>query len=484
MGSRWPATLTVLMGTVSVVLATTIVNVAIPDIMADFGLDQVQAQWLATGFLAAMTATMLASAPLMQRLGQQRTFIGALFLFVAASLLAAASWNATVMIAARILQGAVAGIIQPLAMVVIFQAFPDRERGRALGLYGMGVVLAPALGPALGGVLVDVISWRAVYLAPLPFCVIGLLGARTTLGNSGAGPRGPFDWLGLLLLAIALGALLTGLVGLSAAKPGPTWGLLTAVGAAVAALFLLREWRARIPLVELGVFRHPSFALAVVLALIYGAGLYASTYLLPLLVQGVQGMSATKAGLVMMPAGLALALVFPISGRLSDLWPAHWLIITGLLIFAAALAAVATTGPATGFWVLAVYILIGRVGLGVMMPPVNLDALRGLPELLLHQGSGVINFARQLGGAFGVILFSLLLQHRVAAHLGGAGQTGFDLHQVYAAGRQIEPTVLLALTRGFGETFIALGLLFLVAVIPATAMGVYRARVRKYSAGL
>lgn len=471
------------MGTISVVLATTIVNVAIPAIMADFGLDQVRAQWLATGFLAAMTATMLTSAPLMQRLGQRRTFTAALALFFVASVLAALSWNSAVMIAARILQGAVAGIIQPLAMVVIFQTFPDHERGRALGLYGMGVVLAPALGPTLGGWLVDAVSWRAVYLAPLPFCLIGLLAARRTLDNSGSGPRGPFDWLGLVLLAPGLAALLAGLVGLSSGGVGLAPVPLLAVAGLLLLAFLLREWRARAPLVALAVFRHPAFALAVVLALIYGAGLYASTYLLPLLVQGVQGMSATAAGAVMMPAGLALGLIFPVSGRLSDHYPPQLLIITGLLMFAASFAALATTGPASGFWLLAVYILVGRAGLGVMMPAVNLGALRGLPDTLLHQGSGVLNFARQLGGAVGVTLFALLLELRVTAQP-GVGED-LDLHRVYASGgADVPASVLQALTRGFGETFIVLALLFLVAIIPAIAIGGYRARVRKNTARL
>ncbi|MDN5939433.1 MAG: MFS transporter, partial [Salinisphaera sp.] len=274
------------MGTISVVLATTIVNVAIPAIMADFGLDQVRAQWLATGFLAAMTATMLTSAPLMQRLGQRRTFTAALALFFVASVLAALSWNSAVMIAARILQGAVAGIIQPLAMVVIFQTFPDHERGRALGLYGMGVVLAPALGPTLGGLLVDTLSWRAVYLAPLPFCALGLLGAWRTLDNRRPAPSGPFDWLGMALLAPGLFALLAGLVGLSVHGGGAAQGSMLVLATLLLAAFLLRQWRARSPLVSLAVFRYPALALSVVLALIYGAGLYASTYLLPLLVQG------------------------------------------------------------------------------------------------------------------------------------------------------------------------------------------------------
>lgn len=480
---RWPATLTVLMGTVSVVLTTTIVNVAIPSIMADFGMGQIQAQWLSTGFLAAMTATMLTSARLVERFGQRHTFIVALLLFLLVSLLAAASWSATVMIAARVLQGAIAGVIQPLALVVIFQVFPDHERGRALGLYGMGVVLAPAIGPTVGGVLLDVFGWRAVYLAALPFCLMGLYGARAYLPEQRAEHPAPFDWLGLLWLIAGLVTALSGLVSLGGA--GGVW--LTAGGAAILAAFVVHERRAAHPLVALGVFGSPVFTLAAALALIYGAGLFASTYLIPLLVQGVQGLSATATGLVLMPAGLALAAIFPFSGRLSDHYPAHWLIISGLLVFALALFGLAGSNADTGFWVLAGWILLGRVGLGIMLPAVNLTALRGLPAALMQQGSGIINFARMLGGAFGVNLFSLLLELRVARHLAAGHGAGFDLHRFYAAagGAADAPAAAIqALTRGFSDTFIVLGLLFTTAVIPAAMMGARRVRIQNDSSGL
>lgn len=481
---RWPIVFTVLMGTVSVVLTTNIVNVAIPSIMADFGMSQIQAQWLSTGFLASVTATMLASARLVERLGQRRTFVLALLVFAAASLLAAASWNGPVMILARVLQGAVAGVMQPLALVVIFQVFPDDQRGKAIGLYGMGVVMAPAIGPALGGFLIDLFGWRSVYLAALPFCLIGLLGARRHMPDQRADQPARFDWPGLVLLSAGLAALLSGISAVASEDLAlPQAG----AGAVLLVLFLLRQWRARHPLVALTVFRHPTFVLASLLGLVYGMGLFATSYLLPLLVQGVQGLSPTATGLVLMPAGLVLALIFPVSGRLSDIWPAHRLIPAGLAIFAAALFGLSATGPGTGFWALAAWILVGRVGLGLILPALNLDALRGLPDSLMQQGSGVINFARQLGGALGVNLFALLLEVRVAGYLAAGGEAPFELHRFYETGAEavrISGAAVQALTRGFSDTFMLLGLLFVAALIPAVAMGVCRGKIRKDPAGV
>lgn len=481
---RWLTTLTVLLGTLSVVLTTTIVNVAVPGIMADFSMSQMQAQWLSTGFLAAVTTTMLASAALVDRFGQRYVYMAAIGVFIAASLLGALSWSAGAMVAARIIQGAMAGVIQPLAMVIIFQVFPDHERGRAMGLYGMGVVLAPALGPVAGGVLLDLFGWRSVYLAALPFCVAGLLMAVRHLPTRRRGAAGPFDWAGLGLLTAGIFSLLGGLSEVPLKGLTPDVGLLIVAGAVMLSAFLWRERTARHPLVALGVFRVGVFAAAAVVAVVYGAGLFASTYLLPLLVQGVQGLSATLTGLVLMPAGLALAAVFPFSGRLSDRLPARRLIVSGLSLFAVAHAVLAFTGPATGFWMLALWIMAGRVGLGVMLPALNLGALRRLPDTLMQQGSGVINFARMLGGAFGVNGFAILLESRAAGYLRDAGSSMTDLHRFYDAAGGAAATAtaaeVAALDMAFRDSFLSLALLFLVCMAPAWAMGVmYRRGMRR-----
>ncbi len=475
--ARWPLTLTVLMGTIAVVLNATVVNVAIPPIMVDLGMGQIAAQWLSTGFLAAMTATMLASARVMARIGQRRTFEYSLWAFLGACVLAAASPNTSVMIGARILQGATAGMIQPLALVLIFQVFDDSERGKALGLYGMGVVLAPALGPAVGGVLIDWFSWRAVYLPGIPFGLLALVGARRYLHNDRRASRIAFDWIGFALLSAGLATLLAGLAELAETRTWALAGIFS--GGLLLALFIRRCARIATPLIELSVLAHPRFALASALSMVYGAGLYGSTYLVPLLAQGVPQFSATATGLVMMPAGLALVVVFPVAGRLADRMPAHRLLLVGCTGFALGMIGLAASDPTTAFATLALWIAFGRIMLGVMMPALNIGGLRALPEALTPQGSGVINFARQLGGAFGVNLFALLLEWRVGMRVG----TEVDLQRLYN-GSAVDATALSALTSGFRETFIVLGALFAVSIVFAAWMGILHGKLRESSAGL
>ncbi|MGN8197120.1 DHA2 family efflux MFS transporter permease subunit [Salinisphaera sp. RV14] len=473
---RWPLALTVLMGTIAVVLNATVINVAIPPIMAHFGLSQAGAQWISTGFLAAMTAAMLASARVIERLGQRRTFTLALSVFLVACLVAAASPSAGVLIAARVVQGATAGIIQPLALVVIFDSFDDAERGRALGLYGMGVVLAPALGPTIGGVLIDWLSWRAVFLPSIPFCLLGLAGGWRILPRERSSQREPFDWLGFGLLGAALVLLLTGLTELSeyATLRG---SLVTGAGVVFGAGFVLRLVTSPHPLIRLTVFAYPRFVLASGIAALYGAGLYASTYLVPLLAQSVQRLSPSATGLVMMPAGLTLLAIFPIGGRLADRFAAHWLNIVGCGGFALGTLGLALTDPSTPFWLLAALVAVGRMALGIMMPALNIGGLRGLPTDLTQQGSSVISFARQLGGTLGVNLFALLLEIRAAHHLGGR----VDLRSLYQ-GQAPSARTLADITQAFHDTFVVFSMLFCVGVGLAIAMGILHRQERRQHA--
>lgn len=412
---RWLATASVMLGTVATVLTATIVNVALPDIMGAFGMGQDKAQLLSTSFLAAMTGTMLLNAWMVESFGQRATYLIAVSVFILASIAGGTAPDETVLIVARILQGGAAGILQPLSMQVIFQVFPPDRRGSAMGVYGIGVVLAPALGPTLGGIMVDDFSWRYVFFMTVPFCIAALfLSMIFVPTRSTSGPPRRFDWLGLALLAVFLVTLLNGL------SNGQRYGWLTDKGLILdflatlisGAAFIAWERHTPTPMLNLGLFANSTYAGASVVAFIYGAGIYGSTYLVPLFVQSVQGYTPTRAGLVLMPAGLILAVIFPVAGRLTDRTPAYVTVIGGLVLFSLSAFLMSGAGTDTPFWTFAWWIMLGRIGLGFITPSLNAGALRALPLALIGQGSGAINFLRQLGGAFGVNLLSILVERR------------------------------------------------------------------------
>jgi EmrB/QacA subfamily drug resistance transporter len=415
---RWLVTLAAMIGTVATILSATIVNVALPQVMGAFGIGQDHAQLIATAFLASVTATMLLNGWLVDTFGCRLTYAAAVVMFIAGSVVSGAAPNEGVLIAGRVLQGAAAGMVQPLGMQIIFQVFPAERRGSAMGLYAVGVVMAPALGPTVGGVIVDQFGWRAVFFLGVPFALLGLvLGLVFLPGPARDGPGRRFDGPGFALLVTALLALLTGLA--SGQREG--WGsnrvvVELCVAAAAALGFVLWELHSDAPMLNPRLFAVRGFACSAAVGLVYGAALFGSTYLAPLFVQTIQGYTATRAGLLLMPAGLAMVLVFPIGGRIADRLPPYGPIGVGLVLFGVSAWLMTGVGTDTAFWTFALWILIGRVGFGLAMPSMNAGALRALPPRWVGQGSGAVNFARQFGGAIGVNLLSILLERRTQLH--------------------------------------------------------------------
>ncbi len=496
-GYRWIATVTVMLGTISAVLTTTSVNVAIPDIMGAFGIGQDRAQWLSTGALAAMTVGMLLNAWMMRSFGQRRTFIGALCIFVASLALAGLSPNESVLIFCRIVQGAVAGILQPLSMYTLFKVFPPGQRGKAMGFFGMSVILGPALGPTLGGVMIDQFNWRYIFYVAAPVCAIAILMGSVFLPErEEAGARARFDWLGFLLLVTALASLLIGLSNGQREGWYSDYILgLFAVAVLAAFSFIVWELRAPQPLVNLKVLGNAQFTGAAIVACIFGAGLFGSTYLVPLFVQTVQHLTPLAAGLMLMPAGLVMGVFMPFAGSLADRVPARTLIITGLLCFATSSYWLAGVDANMSFWTIAWCVIISRLGLSLIKPTLNLAALRSLRPELLGQGAGMINFSRQLGGAFGVNLLSVTLDRRTFFHsesltsLQTAGNSATtellrvmegilaragappDLQSAGALDYLGRVVYAQAYTMGFRDSFLIIAIVFMLGLIPAWIMG-------------
>ena len=492
---RWLVTLTALVGTISCILSSTIVNVALPEIVGALGMGQEEGQLLSTGFLAANTGAMLLNAWAVERFGFRHTYIGALVVFVVASVLAGLANGSAMMVACRVAQGAAAGLLQPLAMQLIFLVFPPERRGTAMGLFSFGVVMAPALGPAMGGVLVDAFSWHAVFYLCLPTAFLGMaLGLVFMPGRRDTGAGRAFDWLGCLLLTLALGALLSGLTD----GQHYGWGSNRVVGKLLVALlasvgFLTWQFAAKSPLMNPRVFANRGFAAASMVAFIYGAAIFGSTYLLPLLVQIVQGYTPTRSGLVLMPAGLVVAFVFLAAGRLADFIPPWIPVCLGLMLFALSSWLIGGVGTDTPFWGLAWWILLGRIGLGLTMPSMNVGAMRALPPRLFGQGAGSINFMRMLGGAFGTNLLAVFLERRTQLHAetlngyidgttatletrrlleGLYGISGLPELLARDAAHDFLGRMVVAQANmlGFRDAFLAVGIACLLALLPAVTL--------------
>jgi EmrB/QacA subfamily drug resistance transporter len=467
---RWLLLLAVMVGTMAAIMSSTIINVAVPDLSRHFVLGQERAQWVSSGFMVAMTVSMLTTPWLLGRWGYRRTYAASMWLMLAGGVAGGLANDYVLVLAARVAEGLAAGVVQPIPAIIILRAFEPHEQGRASGIFGMGVVLAPALGPSIGGVLVDWFGWRSIFYMVVPLCLLSLWLARRfvpTTAPGGLAPgsdRAALDWAGLLLAAAGTLGLLNGLVQWHA-------GALPAAGLLLAAALLLGAgfwWRARrlgrarpggpAPLLNQALFASRPFAMGSIVAFIYGMALFGSTYLIPVFMQIGLGLSASYVGTILLPAGFVLAATIAVAGRLADRYPAHVLVSIGVALLAASFALMVTVDSGTAIALLVTLAILGRVGLGFILPSLNLGAMRGLPQPLIPQGASAINFVRMLGGAVGVSLCGIVLEWRLAAH-------GASLHDPVGSAPRLA---------AFDESFL------LLAALCALALGAaWRLRARE-----
>jgi EmrB/QacA subfamily drug resistance transporter len=448
-----------MVGTMASIMSSTIVNVAIPDMSHTFTLGQDRAQWVSSGFMAAMTVSMLTTPWLLGRYGYRRTYIGCMLLLLMGGVVGGLAGSFDLVLAARVAEGLAAGVVQPIPAISIMRAFAKHEQGRATGFFGMGVVLAPALGPSIGGVLVDLFGWRSIFFMVVPLCLASIwLALRyvpiSAPGGVATNRNVALDWRGLLLAATGTLCLLTGMVELHSGD-GLHAALLLAAAATVLVIFL--GWQRRLakrggePLMNLRLFASRPFAMGSMVAFIYGTALFGSTYLLPVYMQLALGMSASHVGLVLLPAGAVLAVTIAAVGRLADRHPTHRLVSLGLALLATSFALMVTVTLDSEIGWLVLWATLGRVGLGFILPSLNLGSLRPLPQALLAQGASAVNFLRMLGGAIGVSLCGIVLEWRLTVH-------GDTLAQTISS-----PARLAA----FNETFLMLAAFCVLAMFAA-----------------
>ncbi|VTU37354.1 MFS transporter [Variovorax sp. RA8] len=421
---RWLLLLSVMIGVMASIMSSTIVNVAIPGMSHHFELGQERAQWVSSGFMVAMTVSMLTTPWLLARYGYRRTYVGTMVLLLAGGVSGGLANHFPLVLAARVAEGLAAGVVQPIPAIIILRAFEPHEQGRASGIFGMGVVLAPAVGPSIGGVLVDLFGWRSIFFMVVPFCIASIWLAYkfvpvTAPGGAIAARSGGLDWGGLALGTAGTLCLLNGLVELRGDAPLQAAALLACAGLAFGAFI---AWQRRVaatggtPLMNLALFQHRQFAMGSVVAFIYGTALFGSTYLLPVYMQVGLHLSASHVGTILLPAGIVLAVTIAGVGRLADRQPTWLLVCIGLALLAVSFALMVVLRLDSALWLLAAFAVIGRVGLGFILPSLNLGSMRPLERALIPQGASAINFLRMLGGAAGVSLCAIVLEWRLAAH--------------------------------------------------------------------
>lgn len=401
-----------MLGVFATMASSTIVNVAIPDMMRYFDASAVSAQFVLTAFLAAMTLAMPLVGWMMGRWGCRTVMVCGLLVFAASSFVAAVAPSLAVVVAARFVQGSAAGVIQPVALLALYLAFPLDRRGSAVGLHALALVVAPAVGPWLGGLAVEGYGWRGVFAGAVPIAIASAGAAwifiprRESPGHKPV----PLDLAGSARLGLAFILLFVGVWEF--ARPGGSVAVaVAAVCASMVAtvIFVRGQFASAAPLIQLRLLTEPAFRAACLIGLLLGAGLYGSTLMVPLFAQLVLGFPPGQSGLLLLPAGIVLIAVSPIAGKLGNRQALAPLIAVGLTVFAISNLAFLSLNRHSGFLAVAAALAIGRAGLGLASPLTNLAAMRVFDDHCAAQSAGLISFARQLGAIAGVVGFSAIV---------------------------------------------------------------------------
>ena len=427
----WAVALTVTLATFMEVLDTSIANVALPHIAGGLGASQDEATWVLTSYLVSNAVILPASAYLVSFIGRKRFYMICVALFGLSSMLCGLAPSLPLLIFFRVLQGAGGGGLQPSEQAILADTFPPRKRGQAFAVYGMAVVLAPAIGPTLGGWITDNYDWRWIFFINVPIAIFSLVLTSRMVEDPPhiqrevalSRKRGlNLDYMGFGLLAIGFGSLQ---FVLDKGQENDWFGshlITTFFLMCAASLIVLIVWeiaqirRGHRPILDLTMFRNRTFGISFLLMFVLGFTLFGTTVLIPLFVQQMMGYTAEQAGLVISPGGVAILFLMPLVGFLVSRVDARYLIAVGFATLSAALAALHTIDIQASYSYVAWMRVFQASGLAFLFVPINTLSYTDVPREKNNDVSGLMNLARNIGGSCGTSFFVTLLARRAQFH--------------------------------------------------------------------
>jgi DHA2 family multidrug resistance protein len=420
----WTVALVVTMATFMEVLDTAIANVSLPHIAGNLSASIDESTWVLTSYLVSNAVVLPISGWIATRIGRKRFYMTCVALFTISSFLCGLAPNLGLLVFFRVLQGIGGGGLGPSEQAILADTFPPAKRGMAFAVYGMAVVMAPAIGPTLGGFITDHYSWRWVFFINVPVGIASLLLSSRVLVDpphlvQAKKRAGPVDTVGLGLIAVGLGALEYVLDKGQEEDwfNSHTIAIFATVAAVALVSFVVWEWRQKHPVVEVRLFRDRNFAIANLMMLVMGMTLYGSTVLLPQYLQVWLGYSAQEAGMVLSPGGVTVILLLPLVGKLISKVDARYLIAFGFLLLSVAFLHMAhTLYPGIDFRTAVLIRMFQACGLAFLFVPINSSVYNGVPPEKSNQVSGIVNLARNMGGDIGIALVTTLVARRSQFH--------------------------------------------------------------------
>jgi DHA2 family multidrug resistance protein len=413
----WFVLITVMLSTFMVVLDGTIVNVAIPTIMAAFGQTINQVVWVSTAYLIALSVLLAISAWLSEHFGAKKVYITGLLIFIFGSYLCAIAWNLDALIFFRVIQGIGGGILTPVGMILFTNEFSKENRTVALGFYSISIAAAISLGPSVGGYLIQAINWKWIFLINLPFGALTLLMGWLILKRTFRKIIHAFDIGGLLTLIIFLVSLFVGISSGNAPWNAEGWSsvftLMCFFISGVNFLFFLRiELTIRYPIIDLRIFKDRNFLMGNIVLFVFSFTLFGSSFLLPLYMQNGLSYSQLQTGFVLLPIGVAQGIFGGLSGWLSKKVSPMFLVLGSLILLALTYQVNARFTLYTSESTMVYLFIVRGIAMGMLFAPLVALTLSSIPESKMSQATGLFTVQRQIGAALGVSLFETILTFR------------------------------------------------------------------------
>jgi EmrB/QacA subfamily drug resistance transporter len=436
---KWWTLVAVSFGLFMIMLDNTVVNVALPSIRADLGISVSELEWVVNAYALTFGVLLLTGGKLADLIGRRAVFITGLVIFTGASLWCGLAGSAASLIAARTVQGVGAALMNPATLSILTATFPPRLRGTAIGIWAGVSALALAIGPLVGGVLTEHINWSWIFFVNVPVGVVAVLAARAFIDESKDTSREQrLDLPGLVSSAVGLFALTYGLIETNTHAWGSTRVVaLLALAAVALTVFVLLESRQRIPMLDLSLFRNPSFSGANTVMGLVGLAMFGIFFFNSLFLQNVLGYSAVRTGATFLPMTLLIILVAPLAGRFTDRIGPRWPMVAGMTLLTGSLLLFGTLDAHSSFWNILPGLLVGGFGMAITMAPTTAAAMGSVPVAKAGVGSAVINSMRQVGGSLGIAIMGTLVATHItvgAANPAYAGQFVDGYHRALQVG--------------------------------------------------
>lgn len=415
--SFWLPLFVLVTGAFAAILNNSSINIAIPKLMTIFGVSANEIQWVVTAYMLTSAVVIPITGFLGDRFGNKRVFILSTAVFTLGSVLCAFSWSNNSLIAFRVLQAIGGGIIMPVSMVMIYRIVPRQKIGLALGVWGMAAVMGPAVGPTLGGYILEHFNWRLLFLINVPVCILGIILSIQLLKETPVRTDIKFDFWGFLFATVGCFSLLLALS--QGSKEGWTSYYITmlfTISFFFLLLFVLTEISHKDPMLDLSLFKNQTFTISVIAGGLINIGLFGGVFLTPLFTQNLMGMSAYDTGILLFPSALASGLMMPISGILFDKFGAKVIGFVGIAITAIGTVQLNYISMDTSKHVIVWIMIFRSIGMGLSMMPLTTVGMNVVAKHLVGRASSLSNVCRQIFASFGIAFMTFLMQNRQVFH--------------------------------------------------------------------